>query len=427
MSDLTPQLLDRIRAHTLPDLQLGADSLHPAYNGLSILNLPASLSKWLGAGDLHHPAINIPELDELAAGVEQVVCVLIDAVALHRFQQWISKPGSKLSTWMDRGLLGTLTSIVPSTTSAALTTLWTGRSPAEHGILGYEIFLKEYGLIANMITHAPASFDGHAGLLYSAGLDPEQFLPVETIGPHFRRADVDVHAYLHYSIHGSGLSRMHYPAVNAHSFAHPSDLWIAVRTLANQTSESKRLIWVYYGGVDGLSHRHGPDSEQAGAEFLDFTDTMVHEFLEQINSTVADKTLVVLLADHGQLTTQKDPHYELRNHPDLSRRLHMMPTGENRLPYLYAQPGQTAAVEEYLERSWPGAFNTLPSSHALEAGLFGPGTPSPNTRDRLGDLTVITHQDAYLWWAAKENPLIGRHGGVSQEEMLVPLLAFRMG
>jgi len=105
----------------------------------------------------------------------------------------------------------------------------------------------------------------------------------------------------------------------------------------------------------------------------------------------------------------------------------MMPTGENRLPYLYARPGQTAAVEEYLERTWPGAFTTLPSSHALEAGLFGPGTPSPRTRDRLGDLTVITHQDAYLWWAAKDNPLIGRHGGVSQEEMLVPLLALRMG
>ena len=427
MSDLTSELLDRIRTHTLPDLQLGADNLHPVYNGLSILNLPASLSKWLGAGDLHHPAIDIPELDEFADGVEQVVCVLIDAVALHRFQQWISKPGSKLATWTNRGLLGALTSIVPSTTSAALTTLWTGRSPAEHGILGYEIFLKEYGLIANMITHAPASFDGRAGLLYSAGLDPEQFLPVETIGPHFQRADVDVHAFLHYGISGSGLSRMHYPAVNAHSFAHPSDLWIAVRTLANQSLDSKRLLWVYYGGVDGLSHRHGPDSEQAGAEFLDFTNTMVGEFLEEISSTVSPMTMVVLLADHGQLTTHKDPHYELGNHPDLVRRLHMMPTGENRLPYLYTRPGQTAAVEEYLERTWPSAFTSLPSSHALEAGLFGPGTPSPRSRDRLGDLTVITHQDAYLWWAAKENPLIGRHGGVSQEEMLVPLLALRMG
>ena len=425
MSDLTPELIDCIRAHRLPDLELGADHFHPAYHGLSILNLPASLSKWLGAGELHHPAIDLPELDELAAGAGQVVCVLIDAVALHRFQDWVAQPESDITAWIDRGLLGTLTSVVPSTTSTALTTLWTGRSPAEHGVLGYEIFLKEFGLIANMITHAPAAFDGRAGLLYNAGLDLEHFLSVETIGPHFKRAAVDVHAFLHYSISGSGLSRMHYPAVNAHSFAHHSDLWIAVRTLANQPLDRKRLIWVYHSGVDGLSHRHGPDSEQARAEFLDFTNTMVTEFLKKLDGVVAPDTMVVLLADHGQLTTRKDPHFELRNHPNLERRLHMMPTGENRLPYLYVQPGQTAAIEEYLQRTWPGAFSVLPSSHLIEAGLFGPGKPCPTTRDRLGDLCVITHRDAYLWWAAKENPLIGRHGGLSPEEMLVPFAAFR--
>jgi len=427
MSDLTQELVKRIRANKLPDLQLKDDCIHPAYDGLSILNLPGSLAKWFGAAELHHPPIDIPGLDDLAKRARQIVCVLIDAVALHRFQRWLEHPGIKLSSWVKRGLSGALTSIVPSTTSAALTTLWTGHSPAAHGILGYEIFLKEFGLIANMITHAPAVFDGRAGLLYTAGLDPETFLPVKTIGPHLRHAGVDVHAFLHYSISGSGLSRMHYPAVEAHSFAHPSDLWIAVRNLANQKISQKRLIWVYYGGVDGLSHRHGPDSEQAEAEFRVFTETMVAEFLEKIDAVVGSETLVILLADHGQLTTRKDPHYELSNHDDLARRLHMSPTGENRLAYLYVKPGQGAAIEEYLRRTWPGAFSVLPSSQLLETGLFGPGTPSPLARERLGDLTVITHQDAYLWWAAKENPLIGRHGGLSAEEMLVPLIALRLG
>jgi hypothetical protein len=426
MADLTIELINLIGTHKLPDLQLKDDCLHPAYDGLSILNLPGSLSNWLGAGQLYHPPIDIAPLDDLASGAEQVICVLIDAVALHRFQKWVAQPESKLTPYVKRGMLGALTSVVPSTTSAALTSLWTGRSPAEHGILGYEIFLKEFGLIANMITHAPAVFDGRAGLLYSAGFDPEQFLPVASLGPHYQRAGVAVHAFLHYSISGSGLSRMHYPAVETHSFAHPSDLWIAVRQLAHHKLANKRLIWVYYGGIDGLSHRHGPDSEQAQAEFQDFTDTLVSECLVKLEGKVNSKTLVILLADHGQLTTRVDPHYELHNHENLARRLHMAPTGENRLAYLYVQPGQTAAVEEYLQRTWPGAFTVMPSSQLLEAGLFGPGTPAPDTRDRLGDLIVITHQDAYLWWAAKPNPLIGRHGGLSAEEMLVPLLAFRL-
>jgi hypothetical protein len=38
----------------------------------------------------------------------------------------------------------------------------------------------------------------------------------------------------------------------------------------------------------------------------------------------------------------------------------------------------------------------------------------------------VSQGSAYLWWAPKENVLIGRHGGVSPEEMLVPFLAARL-
>lgn len=427
MSDHIDELVERIKSHQIPDIPHQSDWIHPHYAGLSILNLPGSMAKWLGADGFPHPPIDIPALDDLANGARQIVCVLMDAVALHRFQQWVNEKDNALGNLSQRGVTGALTSVVPSTTSAALTTLWTGHSPAEHGILGYEIFLKEFGLIANMITHAPAIFNGHAGSLYSAGFDPDTFLPVNTIGPRFRDAGVDVHAFLHYSISGSGLSRMHYPEVIPHSFAHNSDLWVAVRDLVNQETNEKRIVWIYHSGVDGLSHRHGPDSEQAEAEFQHFTGIMVSEFLEKVDASVGSETLFLLLADHGQLTTRMDPHFELINHEGLSRRLHMSPTGENRLAYLYVKPGQGAAVEEYLERTWPGAFSVLPSSHLLDAGLFGPGQPAPMTRERLGDLTVITHRDSYLWWAAKKNPLIGRHGGLSAEEMLVPLIAIRLG
>jgi hypothetical protein len=46
--------------------------------------------------------------------------------------------------------------------------------------------------------------------------------------------------------------------------------------------------------------------------------------------------------------------------------------------------------------------------------------------DRLGDLIVIARKDAYLWWADKDNPLIGRHGGLSEQEMVVPFLSVEL-
>ena len=60
---------------------------------------------------------------------------------------------------------------------------------------------------------------------------------------------------------------------------------------------------------------------------------------------------------------------------------------------------------------------------AIQSGLFGPGEVHPHLRDRVGDLIALAQNNAYLWWSRSENPLLGRHGGLSELEMLVPFLA----
>jgi hypothetical protein len=46
--------------------------------------------------------------------------------------------------------------------------------------------------------------------------------------------------------------------------------------------------------------------------------------------------------------------------------------------------------------------------------------------DRIGDLIAIAADDAYLWWSAGKDFLLGRHGGLGADEMLVPFLAARL-
>ena len=426
MATALESTLEKIRHHRLPDLDLGPKAVHPAYDGLSILNVPSSLCRWLGAPELPHPAINHAEFDDLASGARQVVVILVDAVGLNLFERWLQGRAQSLQPLVSSGLLGALTSVVPSTTSAALTTLWTGRSPAEHGILGYELFLREYGLVANMITHAPASFEGEAESLAHAGFDPNTFLPVSTIGPHLSEAGIEPHAFLHVRIAGSGLSRMHFPKVHQHSFADLPDLWVQLRQLMETASDARRLIWGYFGNVDYLAHRHGPGDKRVEAEFARFADSMMADFINPLSASARRDSVLIVMADHGQVTTRKDPHFELRNHPDLLRRLHMSPSGENRLAYLYPRPGQMEAVEEYIARAWPRMFRTMASGHALEAGLFGPGRPAKAARSRIGDRLALSQGEGYLWWAAKDNPLIGRHGSITADEMLVPFLMVRL-
>ena len=427
MPDITDILLPRLSKPKLEGLDLGEGAIHPAYDGLSILNLPASLCHWLGASGPPHPPLEIAELDAIVDGVKQFIVVLIDAVSYERFRGWIAGMAAELDPDGDQCLLAPLTSVVPSTTSSALTTIWTGRSPAEHGILGYEIFLKEFGLVANMITHAPMAFEGPGGSLYNAGFQPETALPVPTLGKYLANAGVEAHAFLHYSIGRSGLSRMHYAGVEKHLFSGLADLWIGVRDLAQSSLKDPRLIWVYYGAVDGVSHRYGPNSERARAEFGTFIQALTQNFIGDLHPAARRQSVLFIIADHGQITTTRNPKYELHNHPDLVDSLHLLPTGENRLIYLYPRPGRVKQVIEYFDKTWPQSFSLIPSEKALKGGLFGPGSPAVEARDRLGDLIAVSQGDAYLWWASKENPLLGRHGGLSQQEMLIPLMAIRLG
>lgn len=112
------------------------------------------------------------------------------------------------SELVQNGCLIPLTSIVPSTTSSALSSLWTGRSPAEHGIVGYEMWMKEYGMVVNTIVQAPMSYKNDFGSLVKAGFIPEEFIPFTTLGTHLAKHQVRSYAFQHYSISRSGLSKM---------------------------------------------------------------------------------------------------------------------------------------------------------------------------------------------------------------------------
>lgn len=425
MPDATRALLNRLRASRLPELDLGRERIHPAYQGLSILNVPATVCRWLGVPPQGAGPLDSDALGPLAGGrFRRVLWVLVDALSLSRFQAWME--AGEAPGWTELvadGQLAPLTSIVPSTTSAALTTLWTGRSAAAHGSLGYELWLKEYGVVANMIRHSAFTFGGDAGGLARAGFQPETFLPVPSLAPYFEDHGVAVHAYHPYTIARSGLSRMNLRGVDVQGYRDAADLWVSVRRLLEDHPRERMLIWVYWDGVDALSHLYGPEDERVSAAFAAFSRTFLDRFLEPLGDPARRDTLLLLMADHGQVLTPRDPHYDLRNHAGLTRRLHIQPTGENRLAYLFVRPGQTAAVREYIERTWPGQFQVLDSAYAAEAGLFGLGQRHPHLLDRVGDLIAIASGRAYWWWARKRNPILGRHGGLSEAEMIVPFLA----
>jgi len=424
MSDVTPEILPSLKAFRIPGLNLDTDFIHPDYQGGSILNLPSSISHWLGAEPLSTAPVRTELTVTGSTDLRRVILVLVDALALHRLQRWMSDGTAPVwSRLAEQGKLAALTSIAPSTTSAALTSLWTGCSPAEHGIIGYELWLKEYGIVSNMILHSPITFENDNGSLSKAGFKPEQFLNQPTLGVHLASHGIRSYALQHRSIIRSGLSQMFLKDVDVHGYLTPTELWVNLRHLVESNPRQKQYLWAYTGQIDHYSHYYHPDDERTVAEFSEFSRAFEQNFLKRLSPALRQGTLILLCADHGMLATHQSAHYDLRNHPELSNLLHILPTGEHRLMYLFTRPGQADQVRSYFDRTWPGEFVFLDPSEAVAKGLFGPGMPHPRLAERLGDMIVAARNEAYIWWAEKDNPLIGQHGGLSADEMIVPLLS----
>lgn len=410
--------------HQINGIPKGVNEIHPNYTGYSIANLPASICRWLDAP----PALDNPLADtilsRLQPSYQHIILVLVDGLRLDFFRRFALE---SIEQGMHRewggifqdGLLTPLTSMAPSTTSAALTTLWTGRLPAEHGVIGYELFLKEFGVTANMIFHSVASFIGDTGSLYRSGFDPEAFLPVPTLGALFNTHGVKSFAFQHASISSSGLSQMLLQGATSVPYERPEDLWPSVEKALNDHHNGRTYSYIYWSGLDTTAHHHGPSSAKVYAEWLAFARPLAG-FLQKLRAKGEEDTLFILTADHGQIAAEIRPDYDLHNHPDFVRHLILMPTGESRLPYLFIKSGHEQEVSVYLENHWEGQFSMMLSEQALSAGLLGPAIPNGATIDRMGSHLVIPRGSAYWWWVNKENHLLGRHGGLSREEMLVP-------
>jgi hypothetical protein len=425
-SFLASQLPQLENNRPFPDLDLGPDLIYPYYSGYSLVNLPGSICEWLNAPNLGAPPLKASLTSPLGGPFRHVIVVVMDGIGLDRFLEIVQPEGGKAASpaWqrlLPEGTLGALTSIVPSTTSAALTSLWTGRTAVEHGIVGYEVWLKEYAMVANMITHSAAAYAGDSGGLRRAGFQPETFLPVKTLGVHLAEQDIETYAFMPVSIARSGLSTMQMTGVHTFAYHTLGELWVSLgeQMHIRRRAHMKSYTYVYWGDLDSLSHRYGPGDERVRVDLESFSQ-LIDYFVSGMQRESSGDTLLVVTADHGHIPTYSNPAYEMRRHPEFLSHLVILPTGENRLPYLFLKPGREEAVRAYIDKTWPGQFRLFASRQVIDSGLFGQGEVYPPVYERFGDVMVFPQGNAYWWFANRDNPLIGRHGGLSREEMLVP-------
>jgi hypothetical protein len=352
------------------------DALVPA-----LLELPGQRPAWL-PGALR--------------GASQVVLLVLDGLG------WGQLQDRRLIAPVLAGMEGgPISSVAPTTTAAALTSLTTGTPPAVHGIVGYKFAVAGPSgpEVLNVLRWSTRSGDARS------------FVPprLAQSRPAFLGRPVPVVSRSDFS--GSGFSEAHQHGAKELSWVVPSSLPLLVGELLGR---GEGLVYAYYEGIDKIAHASGLgplyDAELA------FVDRLVADMISALRPGAA----LAVTSDHGQVDVGARARPLA---PEVVGRT-VLVSGEARFRWLHSRPGDAADLLERTRAHYAGDAWVASRAEVVAAGLLG-GPVAEEFLGRLGDVALVPLGDgAYLDPAdGGDARLVCRHGGLSGDEMFVPLLA----
>jgi hypothetical protein len=362
---------------------VGDHPVVPDYGGACISNVVPAL---LEPGSEPPPWFPPGALD-----ASQVVLLVLDGLGWEQLEA-----RRHLAPTLSAMTGGPITSVVPSTTATALTSIATGLTPGEHGVVGYRVAVD--GEVLNILRWTTPSGDARGRI------DPYRFQPHAAFCG--QRPPIVTKA----EFVSSGFSGAHLSDVRFHGYRVPSTL---VTELRRQLRAGEPFLYAYYDGVDKVSHEYGL------GEFFDAEIAAADRLVADILSVLPPDAALVITADHGQVDVG-DRMVGL--HPDVAAHVSFQ-SGEGRFRWLHARPGRgpalhAAAVEHHADVAW-----IRTRDETVDDGWWGPEV-SDQARSRLGDVALVTRDEVAFSDPADTGPfsLVGRHGSLTGAEMFVPLL-----
>lgn len=384
----------------------------PHYERYSLCAVPATIESLFGLAPTG-PSLQ----EELGLRPSEVVLsVVVDGLGYHSLEDLRERGIVDLAPVAGDGAYIPLTSVFPSTTTAALSTLSTGLSPISHGVLGYKLFRTEVGSVVDMIRFTTPG--GRENALEKMGVHPHHLLPSPTLYGRLTAAGVSTTLFLPKSIAESGLSRALYQGVTRTvPYLTFSDLLMHLADALRGPRPS--LLAVYLPSPDSLGHVYGPTTRA-----FELEAAHVFRILGQACDLLPRGASVLVTADHGFY--EADPIEDMVScpaHPALRDGLLIPPVGDPRASYLFVRRGHDDAVREFFARSFPDEFTVLSVEEALQRKLWGLEPARREVRALLGDYLVISQKRRFLLWPTEEFKLRGLHGSLTPGELYVPLLA----
>jgi len=362
--------------------------VYPDYENC-ILNVTGSILKHYGAP---HGVPSLPSLDvELAKGYRNVVLWLVDAMGSSTLER-LANRGSALI----RDKRCDITSVFPSTTVSATTAVLSGKYPMETGWLGWCQYFEEEKRNVILFTNE----DYYEQTVVIDHPVAQAVLPYQTIYRQIEEAAPDVQ------------TAEIFPA-----FRTPEHDTVLkeIQAVEKRLGESGRhFIYAYWDKLDTIQHEFGPSSPETLAML-----ELVEEGYRHLIEHAGDDTLILVIADHGQVDVRPLPLWSDKELWDTFRHA---PSVESRATAFFVKEAEKKTFERRFRDLFRTSYVLIPAEEVLQTGLFGPAKPHPRFWEFLGDYLAIAVDDAYFQLMNFPVAMKGQHAGLVKEEMLVPLI-----
>ncbi|WP_295010774.1 alkaline phosphatase family protein [uncultured Microbacterium sp.] len=337
----------------------------------------------------------------LGAPARSVVLVVIDGLGAIQLRAHAGHARTLAGAMAKKDVIST---VFPSTTAAALTSLLTGADPGRHGLVGYAVRDPATGTVVNQLSGWE-----------SAGVDGSAWQAEPTVFERARAAGrpafaVGLPEYAHSGFSAATLRGAEFRGGR-------SAVERVALALALAEENDGALVYCYLPEADKAGHRHGVDSGAwvAALEDLDAALTV----------RIPDGVGVLVTADHGMVDVPVHRHLVIDERSPLQRGVALI-AGEPRMLHVYLDdPADVLQVAEEWIRGTEGAADVLTRDQATAGGLYGPEV-TPEAASRIGDLVVPARGQWALYDGAAEDQrsqgMIGQHGALTPEELRVPLL-----
>ena len=368
--------------------------VEPAYGSRSLADVVPAVGEAIGVKvrpDAVAGALALPD-------APAYVVLLVDGLGARLLERY-AEEAPYLSSLMATQQPGTAG--VPTTTATSLSSFGTGLPPGAHGLVGFTSRIPGTDRLLN-------------ALFWDKSVDPKQWQPHATAFAGLRLNGASVTVINKREFRDSGLT------VAAHrgaDFVGADRVGERIAAAVAASRERPSLTYLYDGDLDWTGHRYGVDSEPWLQQLV-----MVDAQAEQLREALPREVRLMVVADHGMVDSPSSHRVDVDQELDLRDGLVLM-GGEARFRHLYCRTGADASVAATWTELLGDRAEVLTRDEAMTRGWFG--AVEPAVLPRIGDVLVACRDDHAVVSTvdfAYESTLVGLHGSLTEDEMLIPML-----